>query len=67
MAIIKVRWRDLCPNLMILSRVFHQKAVLIERRLKSWSNEYYFKWNQPYLSSDLILCRGSNCLNSASG
>ena len=28
--------------------------------------EYNFKWNQPYLSPDLNLSRGSNSLNSAS-
>ena len=44
-----------------------KKPVSIEWRLKSWRNEYDFKWNQPYLSRSLDLSRGSNSLNSASG
>ena len=43
-----------------------QKQVLIERRLKSWKNEYKFKWNHKNLSRGLNLNRGSNSLNSAS-
>ena len=38
----------------------HQKPVSIERRLKFWNIEYYFKWNQPYLSRVSNLSRGSN-------
>ena len=44
-----------------------KKPVLIERRLKYWKIEYNFMWNQPYLSRGLILSRGSNSMNSASG
>ena len=43
-----------------------KKPVLTERRLKSWTIEYNFKWNQPYLSRGLNLTRGSNSLNSTS-
>ena len=46
--------------------LIRQKPVSIERRLKSWSNEYDFKWNQPYLSRGLNFSRYSNSLNSFS-
>ena len=57
--------RQLCPNLMNLSRVSNlPKTGSIERRLKSWKNVYNFNWNQSYLSRGLNLSRDSN---SASG
>ena len=34
--------------------------------LKSWNIEYYFKWNQPFLSQVSILSHDSNSLNLAS-
>ena len=43
-----------------------QKPVSFERRFKSWNIYYDFKWNLPYLSLFLNLCRGSNSLNSDS-
>ena len=53
---------------MNLSRVLNPpKPFSIERRLKSYNNEYDFKWNQPYLSRGLHLSCGSSSLNSASG
>ena len=57
-----------CPNLINLSRVSNppKKWVSIKSPLKSWTIEYNFKKNQPYLSPGLNLSRGSNSLNSAS-
>jgi len=40
--------------------------VSIKRRLKSWNNEYDFKWNHHIWSEFKNLSRGSNSLNSAS-
>ena len=57
---ISVRFNEFEPCLKSAKNRFQ---FSIKRRLKSLSNEYNFKWNQPYLSRGLNLSRGSKSLN----